>query len=120
MPLLVKNQTDINITGRANKKFLESRTKIPIVTFHITPFDILAACKKSLQYSNTLAIALANFEDSEYDYFILQDLLNVNITFSSCDTESKLRDKIKLFSQNKGAVIGTSVAVRIVRMIILR
>lgn len=112
---LEETQTDVIITGRANKTFLENRTKIPILTFRITPFDMLAAVKKALRHSNSIAIALANFEHLEYDYTILEEFLNIKLTFISYNTEDDLRDKIRQFSHTDGVVIGTSIAVSIAK-----
>ncbi|SFB24013.1 Transcriptional regulator containing PAS, AAA-type ATPase, and DNA-binding Fis domains [Lentibacillus halodurans] len=111
LPEIEERNTDIIITGRANKSVLINETNIPIITFRITPFDILSAVKKAITHSKTIAIAMANFEDLEYDYTILQELLSVELEFISYSTQLELEDKIRKFSEKNGTVIGTSVAV---------
>lgn len=115
LPELEKQETDIIITGRANKTFLEKMTNIPIITFRITPIDILSAIKKAHSHSNYIAIAMANFEKLEYDYTILHDILNVNLQFISYSTEQELKQKIKQFSRTNGVIIGTSIAVSLAK-----
>lgn len=111
LPLLKTEQTDIIITGRANKQLLETITDIPIITFKITAIDIISAIKKALNYSNRIAIAMANFEKLEYDYSILAELLNIEFEFLSYNTQEELENKVKAFSKLPGTVIGTTVAV---------
>lgn len=111
LPILKEEQTDIIITGRANQQFLEKITDIPIITFKITAIDILSAVKKALQHSNHIAIAMANFEEIEYDYSILVDLLDIQFEFLSYNTRQELENKIKSFSSCGGTVIGTTVAI---------
>lgn len=111
LPHLEESRTDIIITGRANQTFLEGRTSIPIITFRITPFDVLKAVKKALNHSRRIAIALANFEALEHDYSILEQILDIQLTYLSYSSQDELRGKIKDFSEEHGVVIGTSVAV---------
>lgn len=111
IPLLKTEQTDMIITGRANKQLLETITDIPIITFKITAIDIITAIKKALNYSNRIAIAMANFEKLEYDYSILAELLNIEFEFLSYNTQEELENKVKAFSKLPGTVIGTTVAV---------
>lgn len=111
LPILEGNQTDIIITGRANQQYLEKITKIPIITFRITAIDILLAIKKAMKYSNRITIAMARFEEFEYNYSILNDLLNIKFEFLSYNTQQELEEKIKAFSYNDGTVIGTTVAI---------
>lgn len=111
LPELEKNQTDIIITGRANKAYLEDKTNIPIITFRITAIDILSAIKKALMHSKQIAIAMANFEELEYDFTILQDLLSIELTFISYSTQNELMQKVREFASTNGSVVGTSIAV---------
>ncbi len=111
LPKLVEEQTDIIITGRANQQLLEKVTNIPIITFKITSIDIIAAIKKALHHSNRIAIAMAKFEELEYDYSILSELLNIQFEFISYNTQDELESKVKAFSSSGGTVIGTTVAV---------
>lgn len=115
LPLLNDNDTDIIITGRAFKTLMEDKTKIPIITYHITPIDILSAIKKALPHSRRIAIALASFEEHEYKYSILEDLLNIEIKHLSYETENELRSKIQKFSETNGIVIGTNIATGIAK-----
>lgn len=111
LPTLENNQTDIIITGRANQQYLEKVTKIPIITFKITAIDILSAINKAIKYSDRIAIAMARFEESEYNYSILNDLLNIKFEFISYNTQEELEEKVKNFSYKDGTLIGTTVAI---------
>ncbi|WP_404332200.1 sigma 54-interacting transcriptional regulator [Mesobacillus maritimus] len=111
LPILTEEQTDIIITGRANQQLLKQITDIPIITFKITAIDILSAIKKALKHSNHIAIAMAKFEEIEYDYSILVDLLDLNFEFITYNTQDELETKIKGFASSNGTVIGTTVAV---------
>ncbi|MCF8568512.1 sigma 54-interacting transcriptional regulator [Alicyclobacillus tolerans] len=117
LPILpeLESKADVIITGRANQKFLQDKTKIPIITFRITPMDILSSIQKALSHSRHVAIALATFESLEYDYTILENLLDLKLTFIAYNTEGELQEKLKNFSKTKGSVIGTSIAVAFAR-----
>jgi transcriptional regulator, propionate catabolism operon regulatory protein len=107
---LENNGTDIIITGRTYKMLLENKTHLPVIAFHITSIDVLSAIKKSIFLTRHIAIALGNFENLEYDYTILQDLLDIELHFISYGTELELKTKIEQFAKTKGVVIGTSIA----------
>jgi transcriptional regulator with PAS, ATPase and Fis domain len=104
--------TDMIITGRTPKTLMEDKTDIPIISFQITSIDILSAIKKSISLSKHIAIAFGHFEDLEYDYSILQDLLDIQLHFITYKMEDELKEKIEQFSKTKGVVIGTSIASR--------
>lgn len=108
---LEEEETDIIITGHFIKTFLETRTSIPIIKLKVTPIDILLAIQKSLPYSNKIAIALAAIEELEYDYSILEELLQVQLHYISYNTHGELRNKIEHFSKTNGTVISTGFGV---------
>ncbi|MGG4494848.1 sigma 54-interacting transcriptional regulator [Brevibacillus reuszeri] len=111
LPRVEKTETDIIITGRFTKGLLESKTDIPVIHLHLTPSDILSAVKKSMPYSNRIAIAMFDLADLRYDYSALQDLLNIKLEYITYRTPEELQVKIEKFSKTKGAVIGTGFAV---------
>ncbi|EPZ42268.1 PrpR N-terminal domain-containing protein [Alicyclobacillus acidoterrestris] len=111
VPRLQSDNTDIIITGRLNKMLMETKTNIPVINLKLTPTDILIALAKSVPYSRNIAIALPDIEDLEYDYSLLQDLLNIKLVYITYGTDIELDFKIAQFSKTKGSIIGTGTAV---------
>ncbi|MFK9094314.1 sigma 54-interacting transcriptional regulator [Bacillus salipaludis] len=112
---LEENETDIIITGHFVKTFLEKRTNIPVIKLKVTPIDILLAIQKSLPISSKIAIALAELEELQYDYSILEELLQVQLHYMSYNTPAELRHKIQNFSHTNGTVISTGTGVTFAR-----
>ncbi|WP_164745664.1 sigma 54-interacting transcriptional regulator [Neobacillus mesonae] len=106
-----ENETDIIITGHFIKKLLEMRTSIPVIKLKVTPIDILLAIQKSLPFSNRISIALPDLEELQYDYSILEELLQVQLHYITYNSQAELRHKIERFSTTKGTVISTGIGV---------
>jgi PAS domain S-box-containing protein len=112
---LEENETDIVITGQFIKNFLEKRTSIPVIKLKVTPIDILMAIQKSLAFSNKIAIAIADLEELQYDYSILEELLRVQLHYIAYNSTEDLKKQIEKFSKTGGSVIGTGFGVTFAR-----